>query len=107
MFGGGAPYGEGNVTLESKIARLLELVGITQPVRDLDLEGYPEYASWKAHGHRVGSPDSDIRAVFIKSGPRGIKSVQKMAKRCDLRGVIAFSTKKAGHGILLRPEEKK
>lgn len=95
------------MTSESKMTQWLELVDTTQPIFDLvGLGGYAEYANWKAHGRRVFEPDSEIFMAFIKSGPRDIKAVQKMAKRCNLRGIIAFNTEKAGYGVLLRTDEK-
>lgn len=93
------------MTSEQRLTSLLELVGAPQSWRGFDF-GEHEYAGWNASSRLVGGADSDIRTVLISSGPRDIKSVQKMAKKLGLSGVIAFKTEKAGYGMLLRTSEK-
>ena len=91
------------MTSEQRLTGLLDMASTAQQL-ELNLGKYPEYADWKGHSRRMGG--SLLRAVFIRIGPRDVKAVQRMAKRCGLHGIIAFNTEKAGYGMLLRTDEK-
>ena len=91
------------MTSDTRVVQLLESTGITQLRRDLKIDD-PKYVSWKGYSYRQNP--TGMRVVFIKSGPKNIRAVQNMAKQTNLCGIIAFNTKTAGYGILLRTDQK-
>ena len=93
------------MTTESRVTRLLDLVGAPSSWRDLSFSDR-EYANWAARSRLVGGNDSNVRAVLIRSGPKSTTAVRKIARRLNIRGAIAFKTKNVGYRVLLRTDEK-
>ena len=93
------------MTTESRVTRLLDLVGAPSSWRDLSFSD-SEYANWAARSRLVGGNDSNVRTVLIRSGPKSTTAVRNIARRLNIRGAIAFKTKNAGYRVLLRTDEK-
>ena len=100
------------MNLESRVLHILDLAGRSQPLKPSNIDRFDEYTSWQVHSNILGGGGGaserggDMRAVFIKNGPKDVKAVQQMSRDLGLKGVIAFNTQKNGYGMLLKTDQK-